>query len=73
MKSVKYQNTQSRECPHCNVIQNGKHEEYVCIKYRQNATSFNMFKDKHQAGQIKEITLLNPTCHLAVETVCMYV
>ncbi len=44
-------------------------------KYTQYVTSF---KVKHQAGKIKEILNLNPSCpssvkDKAVETVCMYV
>ncbi len=40
--------------------------------------SFTSFKVKHQAGKIKEILNLNPSCpsrvkDKAVETVCMYV
>ncbi len=65
MRSFRHKNTQSGKCPHCNITQNVEHILLNCRhpdmvdnrkmfveKYILCATSF---KDKHQAGQIKEI------------------
>ncbi len=64
MRSSRYKNTQSGEYPHCNITQNIEHIFLNCrhpdmVKYIQYVTSF---KDKHQAGKIKEIINVNPSC-----------
>ncbi len=73
---------------HCNITQNVVHillncwhpdmisnRKMLVEKYIQYATSFI---DKHQAGKVKEIINLNPSCpsnlrEKEIETICMYV
>ncbi len=76
---------QSGECPQCNITQNVEHIILNCRhpdmvsnrkmfveKYIQYAISF---KDKHQAGKVKEIINFNPSNKedKAIKTICMYV